>query len=161
LALGTPRAVSARATPRSVVTPLACISRMMGSVFAANWSALVLFRAAPSLTASACFGPPSLTPRCLAAASACLVPLADGLALVFGDGGQDVDGEFVGVRVVGCDELDAGIHQRGDEGKIAGQAVEFGNDQFGLLLPAGRQRLFKLGAGIALATFDLGMFGDE
>jgi hypothetical protein len=59
LALGTPRAVSARATPRSVVAPLAWISRMMGSVFAANWSALLLFLAAPSLAGSACFGPTS------------------------------------------------------------------------------------------------------
>src|SRR5262249_27009785 len=50
--------------------------------------------------------------------------LADGLALVFGDGGQDVDGEFVGVWVVGCDELDAGIRERGDERQIAAQAVE-------------------------------------
>ena len=49
--------------------------------------------------------------------------LADGFALVLGDGGQDMDGELVGVRVVGCDELDAGIRQRGDEGEIAGQPV--------------------------------------
>jgi hypothetical protein len=33
--------------------------------------------------------------------------------------------EFVGVRIVGCDELHAGIHQGGDEGQIAGQAVEY------------------------------------
>src|ERR1700738_4771250 len=47
-ALGTPRALSARATPRSVVTPLACISRIMGRMFAAKRSALALLAAAPS-----------------------------------------------------------------------------------------------------------------
>jgi hypothetical protein len=55
LALGTPRALSARATPRNVVTPLACISLMMGSVFAAKRSALALLAAAPSADASSLF----------------------------------------------------------------------------------------------------------
>jgi hypothetical protein len=47
--------LSARATPRNVVTPLACISLMMGSVFAAKRSALALLAAAPSADASSLF----------------------------------------------------------------------------------------------------------
>src|ERR1700738_3071452 len=50
-ALGTPRALSARATPRSVVTPLVCISLMIGMMFAAKRSALALLAAAPSACA--------------------------------------------------------------------------------------------------------------
>jgi hypothetical protein len=58
--------------------------------------------------------------------------------------------EFVGVRIVGCDELHAGIHQGGDEGQIAGQAVEFGDAEFGLMAPAGRQGLLEFGASAGL-----------
>jgi len=36
LAFGTPRALSTRAIPRNDVTPLACMCRMIGRVFAAN-----------------------------------------------------------------------------------------------------------------------------
>jgi len=46
--LCTPRALSSRATPRSVVTPLACISLMIGMMFAAKRSALALLAATPS-----------------------------------------------------------------------------------------------------------------
>jgi len=60
--------------------------------------------------------------------SQALGALADRCPLVLGDSGEDVDGEPVGVRVVGGDELDVAVHQRGDEPRIAGQAVEFGDD---------------------------------
>src|SRR5262249_16960507 len=66
LALGTPRALSARATPRSVVPPLACISLMIGMTFAAKLSVLALLAAAPSADASSRFGPPSFVPRSFA-----------------------------------------------------------------------------------------------
>src|SRR5262249_15438575 len=36
------------------------------------------------------------------------------------------------------------VHQGGDEGEVAGQAVEFGNDQLGLVLPARGQDLLEL-----------------
>jgi hypothetical protein len=49
-------------------------------------------------------GPPSFLPRAFGGGERSLGALGDYLALVFGDGGQDVDGELVGVRVVGCDE---------------------------------------------------------
>ena len=49
--LCTPLALSARATPRSVVTPLACISLMIGMMFAAKRSALALLAAVPSACA--------------------------------------------------------------------------------------------------------------
>ena len=59
------------------------------------------------------------------------------------DGGESLRRRvLICVRVVGGDELDVAVHQGGDEGEIAGQAVEFGNDQLGLVLPArGQGRL--------------------
>ena len=53
------------------------------------------------------------------------------------------------------------LSMSGNERQIAGQAVELGDDELALVLPAGRQGLFKLGAGVALAALDLGMLGDE
>ena len=87
--------------------------------------------------------------------------LADGLALMLGDSGQNVDGELVGMRVIDRDKLDAAIHQRGDEGEVAGQPVELGNDELGLVLAAGEQRLGQLRAIRTLAALNLGVLGDE
>ena len=65
----TPRAASARASPRMLLTPLAWISLMMGRTLAAN----ALRALMEALRATARRGPPSLTPRRLAAARAALV----------------------------------------------------------------------------------------
>jgi hypothetical protein len=48
-----------------------------------------------------------------------LGPLRNRLALVLRHGGEDVDGELVGVRVVAGDEIDASVHERGEEGDVA------------------------------------------
>jgi len=80
---------------------------------------------------------------------------------VLGDSGKYVDGEPVGVRVVGGDELDVAVHQRCDEGEIAGEAVELCDDELGLVLAAGGQGLLKFGAIRAFAGLDLGMLGDQ
>src|SRR5262245_51781290 len=72
-AVRTPRAVRALATPRRPLTPLAWISLMMGRTLAANASAASLRALLDALRAAARRGPPSLTPRRLAAASAALV----------------------------------------------------------------------------------------
>jgi hypothetical protein len=58
---------------RNDATPLAFICSMMGLVLAANLSALALLLAQPLRRASASFGPPSFTPRALAACSAAFV----------------------------------------------------------------------------------------
>jgi len=57
-----------------------------------------------------------------------------------------VDGEPIGARVVGGDELDVAVHQRGDEGEVAGQSVQLGDDELALVLAAGGQGLLQLGA---------------
>src|SRR5262249_14538723 len=72
-AVRTPRAVRALATPRRLLTPLAWISLMMGRTLAANASAASLRALLDALRAAARRGPPSLTPRRLAAAKAALV----------------------------------------------------------------------------------------
>jgi hypothetical protein len=43
---------------------------------------------------------------------------------VLGDGGQDVNRRLVGVGVIDRHELNAGVHQRCNEGEIARQAIE-------------------------------------
>ena len=101
-----PRAASAAATARSDVAPLFCTCRMIGATFAAKRSALAALAALPSLVARASFGPPSFSPRALAAASR-LGALGYHRALVLGDGSKDVQREPRGVRVIDGDELDS------------------------------------------------------
>jgi hypothetical protein len=72
-AVGTPRAVRARATPRRLLSPLAWISLMMGRTLAANASAASLRALMEARQAAARRGPPSFFPRALAAARAALV----------------------------------------------------------------------------------------
>jgi hypothetical protein len=43
-------------------------------------------------------------------------PRADDLALVLGNSRQDVDRQFIGVRIVNGNELHTGVHQGRDEG---------------------------------------------
>ena len=91
-----------------------------------------------------------------------LGPLRDGLALMLGKGRQDVDGEPVGLGHVGGDELDAGLHQPGDEVNIAGQPIQLGDDQRCLLPAAQLDGLEQLGpVGVALAGFDLGKLSQQ
>jgi hypothetical protein len=59
------------------VAPARCISRMTGSTLAAWRSASALIDAAAASRASVNLGPPSFTPRALAAAKAALVRVAN------------------------------------------------------------------------------------
>ena len=72
-AVATPRAVSAAAMPRRLVTPLAWISRTMGSTFAAYRAEVSLVAAAASPRMASRFGFPRRWPRSLAALRASLV----------------------------------------------------------------------------------------
>ena len=81
--------------------------------------------------------------------------------LMLGDGGQDVNGQLVGVRVIDRYELDAGVHQRRDESKISGKPVELGDDQSGLVLAAGLQRPRQVRPIGPLAALDFGELGDN
>ena len=62
-----------------------------------------------------------------------LSALCDHLAFMLCDGGQDVNRELVGVRIIDGDELNTGVHQRRDESQIARQPIELGDHQLGFL----------------------------
>ena len=69
-------------------------------------------------------------------------------------GGEDMDRQLVGMGVINGNEFDAAFHKRGNEGQVAGQAVELGDDKPCPLLFAGRQSLFQLRTISALAALD-------
>jgi hypothetical protein len=77
--------------------------------------------------------------------------LRDHHALVLGHGGQDVQRQPGGVRIIDRHELNAGVHHGGDEGHVAGEPVELGHHQLGPLLLTGRERDGKLLAGYRYA----------
>ncbi|MFZ1430886.1 MAG: hypothetical protein WAS21_29490 [Geminicoccaceae bacterium] len=87
--------------------------------------------------------------------------LGNHLALVLGDGGEDVQGKPVGGRHVHGDELDPALHEARDEGDIAGQPVELGDDQRGPLPLAGGDRGMKFGPVVLPGALDLGEFGED
>ena len=81
--------------------------------------------------------------------------LRDRLRFVLGHGGQNVNREPVGLRKIHGHKLHPTFHKIGHEGHVAGQPVEFGDDQRGLVQAAELQRLRKLRAIAALAALDL------
>ena len=81
--------------------------------------------------------------------------------LVLGHGRQDVDRQPVGLREVAGDELDPALHQVRDEGDVAGQPVELGDQQRRLLQPAGGEGRGELGPVVAPAALDLDELGHE
>jgi hypothetical protein len=60
-------------------------------------------------------------------------PRANDLAFVLSDSGQDVDGQFVRVRIIDCDELYPGVHEDRDKRDVPGQSIQLGNDELGFL----------------------------
>ena len=82
-------------------------------------------------------------------------PLADGLALMLGDGRQDVNGELVRLGHIDGDEIDAGLHKPGDEMHVAGEPVELGDHQRGTTGPAQDKSGGELRpVGVILAALD-------
>jgi hypothetical protein len=144
-----------------LVTQTRMISSMIGRTLAANRLALALATALPRLATSVMPGLPSCSPRFLAAHQRGLGAFRDHLALMLIHGREDMDGQLVGVRVIHSHELHTALHQRGDEGQVAGQAVELGDDQLCLLLLAGRERLLQFWSVIALAALNLGELIDK
>jgi hypothetical protein len=55
---------------------------------------------------------------------------------MLGDGRHDVDGETVRLREIHCFKFDLRLHQVGDEGDVAGQSVQLGDDELGTLKAA-------------------------
>jgi hypothetical protein len=72
-----------------------------------------------------------------------------------------MDRQLVRVRVIDSDELNTRVHERRNEGEVAGQAIELGNDEPGFLFLAGRERLLKLWPVVALAALNLGELGNQ
>ena len=95
-----------------------------------------------------------------------LRPLGDQPPLLLGERGIEVQHEGIGIGAkLGDDERHALRHQPGDEGDIAGEPVELGDDD-GALADSGRgQRGGELRAPIeriaALAGLDLGELAEE
>jgi hypothetical protein len=48
---------------------------------------------------------------------------------MLGHGGEDMDGELVGERLIDCDEIDARFHEARQEMNVAAEPVELGHDQ--------------------------------
>jgi hypothetical protein len=87
--------------------------------------------------------------------------LRDHLSLVFGDGGEDVDGEAVYGGHFGRQEVHPTLHQIGDEGDAARQSVELGDEQDGSLAPAQGQSCGQAGTVVLAPAFDILEFGDD
>ena len=137
------------------------ISRMIGTTLAAKRSAAAL-ALLPSLVPMASLGPPELPAIRLGRSERRLRPLRDHHALRVGHGGQDVQRQPGGVRIIDRHELDAGVHHGGDEGHVAGKSVELGHHQLGPLLLTGRERGGKPWPVIAtLAALDLNELGRQ
>jgi len=79
----------------------------------------------------------------------------DHLALVLGDGGQDMQREPVGLRHVAAEQVDAAFQQAGDEGDVARQPVELGDEQRGVGLLGMVEGLLQFRPVGALAALDL------
>ena len=58
-----------------------------------------------------------------------LRPLTDHLPLMFGNRRQQVQGQPVGMGQVAGNKVHTTVHEVGDEGDVAGQPVQLGNDQ--------------------------------
>jgi hypothetical protein len=91
----------------------------------------------------------------------CLRPGTDHLAFVLGHGRQDVDGKAVRLREVDGYEVDPALHQVGHEGDIAGEAIEFRDDEGGTVGAAECQSLGQAGPIGPLAALHLHELGDD
>src|ERR1700738_5610633 len=97
---------------------------MTGSTFAACWFALATLRSTAALRASASLGPPSFTPRALAAARAALVLVAIMARSFSASAANRCRNERVNIRAkLGDKERDAMDHEAGNEMHVAAEPV--------------------------------------
>jgi hypothetical protein len=73
---------------------------------------------------------------------------------VFGNGGEDVDGQLVGVRVVHRHELDARVHKGRHEGQISRAPIKLSDDQPCLVLAASINGVRQFGTVRLLAALE-------
>src|SRR5437867_13256814 len=67
----------------------------------------------------------------------------------------------MGMWIVYCDELHSGVRKSGDKCEISRQTVQFGNDEPGLQLLAGREGLRQFRPIIVLSALDLSKFSNK
>jgi hypothetical protein len=118
-----PRAVSARATPRSDCTPLFCNRKAIGGLAIGQESPLA--RAVE-------VGVAETLPTRLSGLQRVLSALGNRFPLVLGHGCEDMHGQLVGMWVIDGHEFNAAVHQRRDEREIAAQPVELGETSLAL-----------------------------
>jgi hypothetical protein len=99
--------------------------------------------------------------RFLGRRKAGLGAFADHAAFLLRHRGVNVDHEGIGARHIAGHEIDLALHQAADEVDVSRQSIELRDDELGLVLAAGRQGLFKLGAIRPLAGLNLGELGDQ
>jgi hypothetical protein len=75
-----------------------------------------------------------------------LCPRADLFPLVLCERGKHMHHEFRGMCIIDRDELNAALHQIRDERDVAGDPIEYGDNQRGLAAFAGREGSLQLGA---------------
>jgi hypothetical protein len=112
---------------------------------------------------SAHLGLPSFTPRAQGTQRSCC-SVGDRPCFVFGEGSHDMHGEPICLRHVGRNEIDAGLHQPGNEVHIARQAVELGDQQCSralLRLLNGGEQLGPIAGAALLCGLDLSEFGQH
>ena len=103
-----------------------------------------------------------LLPSGLRLSERCLGAGGNHLAFMLGDGGKDVDGEPIGGRHIDRDKIHAALHQVGDEGNVAREPVEAGNEQGRAALTAfGKGGMELRAVGVAASALDLGEGGGK
>jgi hypothetical protein len=80
---------------------------------------------------------------------------------MFGNCGQDVERETIGLREIAAHEVNLAVHERRDERYIATEPVQLRDDQSCPMSLAGRERFGKLRPIAALAALDLDEFADQ
>jgi hypothetical protein len=80
---------------------------------------------------------------------------------MFSHGSEDVDGEAVGLREVTRNELHSRLHECADEGDVAGEAVELGNDKGRIVNAAEFQSLRESGTVGTLSRLNLSHLSNE
>ena len=79
---------------------------------------------------------------------------------MFCNRGKDMNGEAIGLREIDRLEFDAGVHEVGYKGDVAGKAVELGDYQGGFVNPACRQGFGELRSVRTTAAFDFRELAD-
>ena len=87
--------------------------------------------------------------------------MTDRGGFALGDGGQDVDRHAVCLRHVAANEINAALHEAGQERDVTCQAIQLGDNQGRLLQPAQSECLLQLVTIRALAGLDFFELADK